>query len=163
MEPSLCVVSSWVIKRVYIILIWNTISRSSNLDNCFYHCLVFTLILHLKVILKSSSSSFIIYIVNLLMVRPRFCRVIYYFDTPTLVEKTSIFWSCQVCKCVTMTFLFNLHTFLFIFIIIEVNVFLPITNDFIFINTSSKYSLFILNIKDKLRYYLWNIIKIQNN
>ena len=32
MKPSLCVVSNWVIKRIYIILIWNIISRSSNLD-----------------------------------------------------------------------------------------------------------------------------------
>jgi len=35
LEPPSCVVSSWVIKRVYTILIWNTISGSSNLDNCF--------------------------------------------------------------------------------------------------------------------------------
>jgi uncharacterized membrane protein len=27
---------------------------------------------------------YIIYIINLLVVRPRSCRVIYYFDTPTL-------------------------------------------------------------------------------
>ena len=75
-------------KRVYIILISNTISGSSNLNNCFYHCLIFTLILHLKVLFTSSSSSssllFIIYIVNFHMVRPRSCRVIYYFNTPTL-------------------------------------------------------------------------------
>jgi hypothetical protein len=87
LEPPLYVVSIWVIKRVYIILIWNIISRSSNLDNYFYHCLVFTLILYLKVLFNSSSSSssssssllFIIYIVNLHVVRPRSCRVIYYF------------------------------------------------------------------------------------
>jgi hypothetical protein len=86
-------------KQVYIILIWNTVSGSSNLDNCFYHCLVFTLILLLKVLFNwspspslSSPSSllllllllFIIYIVNLPVVRPRSCRVIYYFDTPAL-------------------------------------------------------------------------------
>ena len=92
MEPPLCVVSSWVIKRVYIILIWNTISGSSNLDNCFYHCLIFTLMLHLKVLFNSSSSSssyyyyyyYYYYIVILYMVRPRSYRVIYYFDTPAL-------------------------------------------------------------------------------
>ena len=83
-------------KKVYIILIWNTVSGSSNLDNCFYHCLVFTLILLLKVLFNwspspslSSPSSLllllsIIYIVNLPVVRPRSCRVIYYFDTPAL-------------------------------------------------------------------------------
>jgi hypothetical protein len=96
LEPPLCMVSSWVIKRVYIILIWNTISGSSNLDNCFDHCLIFILILHLKVHFNSSSSSssssslllllllFIIYIVNLPMVWPRSYRIIYYFDTPAL-------------------------------------------------------------------------------
>jgi len=31
-----------------------------------------------------SISLFVVYIVNLPMVRPRSCRVIYYFDTPTL-------------------------------------------------------------------------------
>ena len=47
MEPSLCVVSSRVI-RVYIILVWSTINGSSNLNIYFYHCLILTLILHLK-------------------------------------------------------------------------------------------------------------------
>ena len=47
LEPPLCVVSSWVI-RVYTILVWSTISGSSNLDICFYYCLILTLILHLK-------------------------------------------------------------------------------------------------------------------
>jgi len=36
LEPSLCVVSSLLIKRFYTILISNTISGSSNIDNCFY-------------------------------------------------------------------------------------------------------------------------------
>jgi len=35
LKPYLCVVSSWVMKWVWIILIWNTISISSNFDNCF--------------------------------------------------------------------------------------------------------------------------------
>jgi hypothetical protein len=34
-ETHLCVVSSWVIKKGYTILVWNTISGSSNLDNYF--------------------------------------------------------------------------------------------------------------------------------
>ena len=31
---------------------WNTISGSSNLDNCCYHCLILTLIFHLKVLIN---------------------------------------------------------------------------------------------------------------
>jgi hypothetical protein len=157
---SLCVVSNWII-RVYTILVWNTISRSSNLDICCYHCLILTLIFHLKALINffffiifiiiiinsiigiiiiittititititiiiiiititttitttttttiiiiisisiiiSSIISiiiitiivvvivlllFIIYTINLPVVRPWSCRVIYYFDTPAL-------------------------------------------------------------------------------
>jgi hypothetical protein len=65
----------------------------------FYHCLIFTLILHLKVLFNSppppppppSLLLFIIYIVNLPMVRPQSCRVIYYFDTPTLGRRHQSF------------------------------------------------------------------------
>jgi hypothetical protein len=95
LEPSLCVVSSWVIKRVYTILVWNTISGSSNLDICFYQCLILTLILHLKVLpnllLLLLLLLFIISIVNLPVVWPRSCRVIYYFNTPTLGRKHQYF------------------------------------------------------------------------
>jgi hypothetical protein len=71
-----------------------------------YHCLVFTLISHLKVLFNSSpslSSStsllllllllllFIIYIINLPVVRPRPCQVIYYFGTPILGRKHQLF------------------------------------------------------------------------
>ena len=103
MEPPLCVVFSWVIKRVYTILVWNTISRSSNLDICFYHCLILTLIKHLKVLfnfllllllsllLLLLLLLFIIYIVNLHVVRPRSCRVIYYFGIPTLRRRHQSF------------------------------------------------------------------------
>jgi hypothetical protein len=94
LEPSLCVVSSWVI-RVYTILVWNTSSGSSNLDNCFYHCLIFITISHLKtlfnLLLLLLLLLFIIYIVNLPVVRPRSCRVIYYFDTPTLRRRHQSF------------------------------------------------------------------------
>ena len=123
MEPSLCVVSNWILK-VYTILVWNTISGSSNLDIYFYHCLILILIFHLKVlinlffffyfitiiiiitiIISSSIISsiisiiivvivlllFIIYTINLSMVRPRSCRVIYYFDTPTLGRRHQSF------------------------------------------------------------------------
>jgi hypothetical protein len=34
---------------------------------------------------------FIIYTINLLVVRPRFCRVIYYFDTPALGRRHQSF------------------------------------------------------------------------
>ena len=88
LEPPLCVVSSWVI-RVYTILVWNTISGSSNLDTCFYHCLILTLIFHLKILINffiiiiiiiiiTTTTIivvvvlllFIIYTINLLVVRP---------------------------------------------------------------------------------------------
>jgi hypothetical protein len=51
LEPPLCVVSNWII-RVYTILVWNTISGSSNLEICCYHCLILTLIFHLKVLIN---------------------------------------------------------------------------------------------------------------
>jgi len=134
----LCVVSSWVIKRVYIILVWNTISGSSNLEICCYHCLILTLIFHLKVLINfffffifiiiiinsiigiiiiistttttTTTTSIvllvvvvvvtiivvslllsIIYTINLPVVRPWSCRVIYYFDTPTLGRRHQSF------------------------------------------------------------------------
>ena len=136
MEPPLCVVSNWII-RVYTILIWNTISGSSNLDICCYHCLILTLIFHLKVLINfffffifiiiiiNSIIGiiiitsiiiiiiiiiiviiivivivdtiavvlllFIIYTVNLPVVRPRSCRVIYYFDTHALGRRHQSF------------------------------------------------------------------------
>jgi hypothetical protein len=119
LEPPLCVVSNWIL-RVYTILVWNTISGSSNLNICFYHCLILILIFHLKVLINffffffiiiiiiiSISISiiiiitiiivvivlllFIIYIINLPVVRPRSCRVIYYFNTPTLGKRHQSF------------------------------------------------------------------------
>ena len=139
MEPSSCVVSSWVI-RVYIILIWSTISGSSNFDICFYYCLILTSILHLKalfiititiinIITTTTPTTtttttiitiiviisititititiiiiviivvvvvivllFIIYTINLSVVWPRSCRVIYYFDTPALGRRHQSF------------------------------------------------------------------------
>jgi len=133
LEPPLCVVSNWII-RVYTILVWNTISGSSNFDIYCYHCLILTLIFHLKVlinfffffifiiiiinssigiiIITSTTTSiiiiivivivivdtiavvlllFIIYTVNLPVVRPRSCRVIYYFDTPALERRHQSF------------------------------------------------------------------------
>jgi len=51
LEPPLCVVSNWI-TRVYTILVWNTISGSSNLDIYCYYCLILTLIFHLKVLIN---------------------------------------------------------------------------------------------------------------
>ena len=137
MEPPLCVVSNWII-RVYTILVWSTISGSSNLDICCYHCLILTLIFHLKVLINFFFFIFIIIIINniigiiiittttititsittittttiiivvvvtivvvlllliiytsnLPVVRPRSCRVIYYFDTPALGKRHQSF------------------------------------------------------------------------
>jgi len=88
LEPHLYVISSWIIKRVYIILIWNTINRSSNLDNYFIFFKILTSISHLKALFNSFSVIiyflFVVYTVNLPVVRPWSCRVIYYFDTPAL-------------------------------------------------------------------------------
>jgi hypothetical protein len=106
LEPPLCVVSNWII-RVYTILIWNTISGSSNLDICCYYCLILTLILHLKFLINFFFFIIIIiitiivvvivllltiiYTINLPVVRPRSCRVIYYFDTPALGRRHQSF------------------------------------------------------------------------
>jgi len=96
LEPPLCVVSSLVI-RFYTILVWNIINGSSNLDNYFYHCLIFISISHLKalfnllLLLLLLLLLFIIYIVNIPVVRPRSCRVIYYFDTPALGRRRQSF------------------------------------------------------------------------
>jgi hypothetical protein len=154
LEPPLCVVSNWII-RVYTILVWNTISGSSNLDIYCYHCLILTLIFYLKVLINfffflifiiiiinsiigiiiiittttttttttitititiisittTTTSSIIIivvvvvvvvtiivvlllliiYTIILPMVRPRSCRVIYYFDTPALGRRHQFF------------------------------------------------------------------------
>jgi len=109
LEPPLCVVSSLVIIRVYTILVWNAISGSSNLNNCFYHCLIFRSISHLKAlfiitIVVVILLLFIIYTINLPVVRPRSCRVIYYFDTLALTRRYQSFIRVSVedffCKSV---------------------------------------------------------------
>jgi hypothetical protein len=115
LEPPLCVVSNWII-RIYTILVWNTISGSSNLDICCYHCLIFTLIFHLRVLINFFSFCFfiitititititivvviivivlllfIIYTINLSVIRPRSCWVIYCSDTFALGRKHQSF------------------------------------------------------------------------
>jgi len=133
LESSLCVVSSWI-KRVYTILVWNTISGSSNLDNCFYHCLILISISHLKalfiititiiiiiiiititiitiiVVVVVVLLLFIIYIVNLPVIRSLSCRVIYYFDTPTLERRHQSFG--RVTKLRLLKIFFLLKRFL---------------------------------------------------
>jgi hypothetical protein len=98
---SRTIINFWV----YTILVWNTISGSSNIDNCFYHCLILISISHLKalfiifvtiiniinIVVVVVVLLFIIYIVNLPVVRPRSCRVIYYFNTPTLGRRHQSF------------------------------------------------------------------------
>jgi hypothetical protein len=134
LESSLCVVSSWI-KRVYTILVWNTINGSSNLDNCFYHCLILISISHLKalfiititiiiiiiiiititiitiiVVVVVVLLLFIIYIVNLPVIRSLSCRVIYYFDTPTLERRHQSFG--RVTKLRLLKIFFLLKRFL---------------------------------------------------
>jgi hypothetical protein len=80
---------------------------------CYYHCWIFTLIFHLKVLINFFFFFIIIiiiiiiiitiiivvivllltiiYTINLLVVRPRSCRVIYYFDTPALGRRHQSF------------------------------------------------------------------------
>ena len=128
LEPPLCVVSNWI-KRVYTILVWNTISGSSNLDIFCYHCLILTLIFHLKVLINFFLFFFtiiiivvvvvvvvvvlllfIIYIVNLPVIRSLSCRVIYYFDTPTLERRHQSFG--RVTKLRLLKIFFLLKRFL---------------------------------------------------
>ena len=75
--------------------------------HCCYHCLILTLIFHLKVLINFFLFFFtiiiivvivvvvlllfIIYTINLHVVRPRSCRVIYYFDTPALGRRHQSF------------------------------------------------------------------------
>jgi len=120
LEPPLCVVSNWIIK-VYTVLVWNTISGSSNLNMCCYHCWIFTLIFHLKVLINFFFFIIIIiiiitiiivvivllliiiYTINLLVVRSRSCRVIYYFDTPALGRRHQSFgrvMNLEPAKCI---------------------------------------------------------------
>ena len=91
MEPFLCVVSNWVIKRVYTILVWNTISGSSNIDNCFIFVLILTSISHIKGL--SNSFSFIIY--DFIQLTSLWIdlslAVIYYFDTSALGRRHQSF------------------------------------------------------------------------
>ena len=63
----------------------------------FYHCLILTLILH-KILINSLFYYIYIYIYiicNLYssppLIRPRSCRVIYYFDTPALGRRHQSF------------------------------------------------------------------------
>ena len=78
----------------------------------FYHCLIFSSLSHLKVLFNINIILlFVIYIVHLPVVRPRSCRVIYYFDTPAVGIRYQSFdrvrtqnwimiffiWMCSIC------------------------------------------------------------------
>ena len=67
---------SWII-RVYIIPVWNTISRSSNLDIYFYHCLILILIFHLKVLINFFFIFFIVVVVVVVVVVVLLLSIIY--------------------------------------------------------------------------------------
>ena len=124
MEP-LCVISSWIIKRVYTILISNTISGSSSLDNYFYHFLILTLISHLKDLFNSLLYYYIYIICNLYSWPP--CGLTLVLPGYLLLwhsctwDKTSTLWSCQVfgvvveevSYCINYIFYFSFHFYCF--------------------------------------------------
>ena len=107
------IITNIIIILVYIILVWHIISEPSNLDIYCYHCLIITLIFHLKVLINFFIIIiiiivtivgvvvvvlllFIIYTINLPVVRPRSCRVIYYFNTPALERRHQSFGRVSV-------------------------------------------------------------------
>ena len=103
MEPPLCVVFNWVIKRVYIIFIWNTISGSSNLDICL---LLFNPYINIT-FQNSLQLLFCYYYLQIFLFICNLYNSPLCGSTPVLPgylllrhsctwEKTSIFWSCQV-------------------------------------------------------------------
>ena len=89
-------------------------------------------------------SLFVIYTVNFPVVRPRSCRVIYYFDTPTLGIRHQTLWSCQVFGvvvgevnyCINYIFYFIVFSFLFFYL-----TFVSFVLFFLFFFFSSFYSL----------------------
>ena len=103
MEPPLCVVFNWVIKRVYIIFIWNTVSGSSNLDICL---LLFNPYINIT-FQNSLQLLFCYYYLQIFLFICNLYNSPLCGSTPVLPgylllrhsctwEKTSIFWSCQV-------------------------------------------------------------------
>ena len=81
---SLCVVSNWII-RVYTILVWNTISGSSNLDICCYHCLILTIIFHLKVLIN-----FFFFLIFIIIIINSIIGIIIITTTTTTITIISI-------------------------------------------------------------------------
>jgi len=103
LEPPLCVVFNWVIKRVYIIFIWNTISGSSNIDICL---LLFNPYINIT-FQNSLQLLFCYYYLQIFLFICNLYNSPLCGSTPVLPgylllrhsctwEKTSIFWSCQV-------------------------------------------------------------------
>jgi len=58
---------------------------------------------------------FIIYIVNLPVVRPRSCRVIYYFDTPTLRIRHQSFDRVSDCGLINKIYLIATNIYIYIY------------------------------------------------
>jgi len=130
LEHPLCVVSSWVIKKVYTILISNTISGSSNLDICFYYCLILTLISHLKDIFNSllhthththTHTHIYIYSWPSCGSTPVLPGYLLLWHSCTW-DKTSTLWSCQVFCVVAgevnyyINFIFLFFSYIYIYI-----------------------------------------------
>jgi hypothetical protein len=89
LEPPLCVVFNWI-KRVYTILVWNTISGFSNLDISCYHCLILTLIFHLKVLINFFFFFFIFIIIIINSIIGIIIIIITTITTTTTTTTTTI-------------------------------------------------------------------------
>jgi hypothetical protein len=90
LEPLLCVVSSWV-KKKFILYLFEislvdplTLTIVLSLKSISHKILINSLFYWIYIL-------FVIYIVHLLVVRLRSCRVIYYFDIPALGIKHQSF------------------------------------------------------------------------
>ena len=67
-----------------------------------------------------SISLFVIYTVNIPMVRPRSCRVIYYFDTPTLGRRHQLFDRVTYQQPITLSF--SHFLIFYVFLITPINI-----------------------------------------
>jgi hypothetical protein len=72
-----------------------------------------------------SISLFVIYTVNIPVVRPRSCRVIYYFDTPTLGRRHQLFDRVTYQQPITLSFSHFLIFYVFLITPINIVVFCP--------------------------------------
>ena len=67
-----------------------------------------------------SISLFVIYTVNIPVVRPRSCRVIYYFDTPTLGRRHQLFDRVTYQQPITLSF--SHFLIFYVFLITPINI-----------------------------------------